>query len=293
MRKLKLRSILLSATTFALGLTALNIDSSEASVTYKPASTVEIISTEMNHHNTSELPTTERPTTEEKSIERPTVEQSTETHPTQSPETTEPITQPTEELPTTETVKTSELPQTTEPSVVIPNTPDTPTTERPSVSPVTPPVSSLNPVTTEQPVVTAPPVDKDHQTPVTTEPVGQSDSEPPADKTHKPTKFCPQDSASYYLALDKHVGELVTAKLEKNSHPSVIAKKTQSTTSDLAVAAEEIEAPSIEEKEVRSGNESNKAVNHLNQLPDTGEITSFIGYMLVFLLTGVYLLRRH
>ena len=326
MRKLKLHSITLTTAALTLSLNALDINSAEANeITHKPASTVEIVSTEMNQ-STNDTPSIERPTTEARTIETPTTEgKSAEKMivTSQTNETNNKVTEkPAKESAntTSTTTKPATNNQTLKPSVGAPVTTERPTTEQPVKvpGPVTQPTE---PVTTEKPNV---PTDNNIGTnpstpgtpsqpgipstgggddtrvpPAPKPPVDESKDEDKHEYTEKPGKFSPAKGEAYYTALDKHVGELVTTKIEKSKDiddatqtEDLVADKKDNKASNETDTSKQTKSTKDKQKDSDKEKQSKKEKDQIKALPDTGEVTSLFGYIAALLLAGSVLVRK-
>ncbi|WP_414055403.1 hypothetical protein [Macrococcus equi] len=289
MRLKKLNTIALTTAALSLSLSALDINSSEASVTpVKPASTVEIVSTEMN--NTTKDKSTERPSVEEKTTEVPTTEKKSEENKIEIPKSSNqtPNNIKSEERPVKEPAK--EVPVQTQPITPIPKVPNIPQS--------TPKAPSTHPVTTELPVTPAPPsapVAPAQPVQVNPAPV-ENKSDTQVKPTRKPDNFCPGKGEKYYTELDKHVEGLVTAKIEKfGDHKPTIAeaaeKEEQAKDTDLQL--DKPEKKKTSGKHAQSKQQKDEESASLESLPDTGEVTSLLGYMAALIFAGSILIRKN
>ncbi|MGK0555313.1 hypothetical protein [Macrococcus capreoli] len=306
MRILKRSAIALTTASLTLSLAALDINSSEASITKeKPASTVEIVSTEMNS-TTVEDNTMERPSTENKTTETPTIEKKTDEPQVETPPRHD---NTSIEIPTKETIQPP-APVTTEQPMINPSPNPTPqitspqvhvTTEQPH-SPQqsgnhTPPVAPTPTYPTIPVLPIQPPYDDSSaggsMPPVHVQEVPVHEAHDHEPSTAKPDKFSPCDGEDYYLALDKHVGELVTAKIgaSSSSEHTPTRQLNQSTeVKQIQQFNQSEEKLSHNKSEKKS--ETKEKETDVKTLPGTGETTGILGVILILLLTGAVFIRK-
>lgn len=318
MQKLKLSSIALTTVTLSLGLSALDINSVEANeITKKPTNSIEIVSTEMNIDST-ENPTTERPSTEPKSTETPTVEKKTDEpkivikqsaesdvkrteKPVQEKEITKPI--KSVNVPSKPTVPTTESPKTIETPVISPGIPksneEQPTVEYPDLNtgelPNQPSDGGgvVEPTTPAQPGTPSNPGNIDPPTAGTID-----DSKSEEDKINKPGKFSPTKGEAYYTALDKHVGDLVTAKIEKSGDKLTLIDAQKAKASDASANLRKendrntVKEKSKDKKKIKSIDKKQKEDKEISALPETGETTSLFALISALFIAGIMLVRK-